>query len=460
MKIDSANPYPYLPLPVDTPNVLQQEHMDVKQEVADEQTEVKSRELVAQQAGAHAFSQVQQNSFVDATLQTRNDLLLAKKPTDATKRGMKRSLATNQEVRDPGQGPMTSGFQLNKDRQSEPLLESKSSLANELSSDSSVARGENGQEMPIRLSRRPVIRASVRAAQSLLEKKGQGVQESSQAPTQSVVSDNETPKEVSNFALESILNLVSDALSGTWNDKGVVAQNWQTAHTSLSQLEPKTREDVIPKLDSMQLGLYMEGLERPGAQVSTADKSSMYESVAKSATREQLASSLEHIADRGNLESDKGVLGLGQAIGHFATDESKSHFVQDAKSGLTEGANRGAAIAHAMAGLGNSPETLNMLLQGFSPEQLGHLVAQASGKNVSVSMSPEAGATLTTSYNAEPLADLLQTVSGLPDTGKKQLLGEMSRSMLQEITSSESSPEHLVVKNNSSELLQNVLLRW
>ncbi len=466
MKIDGANPYPYLPLPVDTPAVLQQGQLDVKQEVTEEHVEDKSRELVAQQAGAHAFSQTQHNSFVDATQQARNDLLLAKKPTVATKRGMKRSLATNQELRDPGQGPLTSGFQMEGNRQDSPL-NPRASGASEGQVGQHLLQaqvGGSGQDMPIRVSRRPVMRASVQAAQKLMQGEASAPLEDSTKSTERepVAPSHVKPIEPASttFEVESRVHQLSDSLKASWNDNDVVAVDWKQSHQLLSELKPGEAKVVLPKLDSMQMGLYLEGLEHSSAGLSTQDKSLAYEKVARFASPGQLSSSLEHIADRGNRESEQGVAGFGKAVGQYASTDAIMSFVEQARSGLSEGDNRGVAMSYAMAGLRQEPEKLQQLMDGFSSGQLRALVQQASGKNVSVSMNPEAGATVTTSYHAEPLAELLGAAKGLPTSSSKAQLAQYSNQILDEIANTVSTPEHLIVKNNSLELLQNSLLGW
>lgn len=464
MKIDGASPYPYLPLPVDTPAVLQQGHLDVKQEVAEEHVEDKSRELVAQQAGAHAFSQTQQNSFVDATQQARNDLLLAKKPTESTKRGMKRSLATNQELRDPGQGPLTSGFQMDRNRQGSSLNpRATDALEGQAVPPHAQGQDGNGQEMPIRVSRRPVMRASVQAAQKLMRGEEKTPSEATNnLEPKFVVANHENPavQKPSAFEIESRVHQLSDSLKASWDDKDIVAADWKQSHQLLSELNPGEAKEVLPKLDSMQMGLYLEGLEQVGAGVTTQDKSSAYEKVSRFATPGQLASSLEHIADRGSRESEQGVVGLGKAVGQHASTEAKMTFVEQAQRGLTDGDNRGIAMAYAMAGLKQEPQALQQLMDGLSSDQLQTLVNHASGKNVSVTMNPEAGATVTTSYNSEPLAELLDATRGLPSSRSKAELAQHSNRVLSEIANAVSTPENLVVKNNSLELLQQSLQGW
>lgn len=410
MKIGGSDSMPYIPLPVDNPLLIQREQLQIQQNVGDEQTEQKTRELVAQQAGAHAVAQVQQNQFVDASKSIQNQAFLEGKEVRSPKRGMKRSAVTQQELRDPSQSPLSSGFQNSpRSRDVDRLLQQQGAG---LAQTTRTIASEGGQAQSIPLARRPMIRPSVQSVSEHV------AEQKAQAGTQSV-SGGESTQVPS---------------SGTLSNTAT-----QSANASAPQAEA-----ILQNLQSS-----------PAAEQKT-----LLTKLAQSGDSQVLQQALQSFAEGGDWASDKQIRALGEAVASSAPDAVKADFVKAGLPSLQEGSGQGAALAQALGGLKHNPALVQDVLQSMNPQQIEQLVSQAGGKHVSVSMNPDAGATVTTSYHAEPLASMLEAVGGVAPGSQKTAVERAARNLLQDIQGAQSSPEHLVVKNKSDQLIVDALQQF
>lgn len=431
MKIGGSDSLPYIPLPLDNPLLQQREQVQVQQNIPDEQADQKNRELVAQQAGAHAFAQIQQNRFVDASQSIRNQALLEGKEISSPKRGMKRSPVTQQELRDPSQSPLSSGFQSTPgSRDSQALLQQKPSTTRD-----NPTPPEGGNAQPISVARRPMIRASV---QSVAEHIAQQKDRVSTGKTESAESTTSNPAATTTTTAPE--------------------PSFSSGHTSSSQQTNAAGTNPLAAQQALQqLGASLDSGTGVSSNLSSQEQRQIMQTLAQSGDAQVLQQALQRLGDGGSWSSEHQVHALGEAIAKSAPDTVKANFVKDNLPSLEQGSNKGIALAQALGGLQQNPALVQDILQQMNPEQVQHIVSQASGKNVSVSMNPDAGATVSTSYRAEPLAAMLKAVAQVEDSPAKTAMVQAARDMLQEIQGAQSSPSHIVTKNKSDLLLQDAL---
>ncbi len=235
--------------------------------------------------------------------------------------------------------------------------------------------------------------------------------------------------------------------------------DWRQLHQKMLQLSGPELNQTLAKLNKEQVGQWLGGLDHSKNGLLPKDKLRVFNNLAQNVSGRELGRVLEQLVDSGGMVGDSNVQALGQSIANEASDQAKAAFVKHALQGVEPGSTHGVAIAQALGGLREQPAMVEELLRGMTDSQLKDVVSQATQKNVSVAMTSEASPTLSTSYNAQPMASILDAVSNIHDTGLKANVAAASYDMLNEIEGLSSTSTEIVSKNGSDAILREGLAK-
>ena len=326
MKIDSPSHVPYLPLPAEIPALQQQESLDVDSQVNQSGVEQKNREIVAQQAGAHAHAQIQQNKFVDPslTVQGKSQALLEQKPS-VSKRGLKRSLANGFEQRDLSQGALSTAFQrAARDAQSQSGKPKGAPKHQEgVSPYSYEAQATISQQSLSSEARSPLSRSSVEAVMEAAQNALPSEIASTSSPASASPTDGVSLIQQELGGLEPSEAVGVESVVGDFSQEPTesVAKERPSIPRTLPGLES---EQTLSRLSDRQLQQWVDGLGAFKDGASIAEKKPVFEQVAQQEGGRELGRLLEQLAGDNDYVSDQNVNTLGQSIASHATDDVKT----------------------------------------------------------------------------------------------------------------------------------------
>ena len=202
------------------------------------------------------------------------------------------------------------------------------------------------------------------------------------------------------------VNLIKDRLS-----EGFIGD---VSHGDLSDIQNSIRglngaeaNEVFRGLSDGDLQKWADELDGTLGSFSGDEKKTLFNELAGKLDDQQLARFINALGDQGNIQA------LADSVANNASGATKAALIGRMTANVETNERAAIAVAELIGGMSNNPRQLEGVLQNLSQPQLAAIMRSASQEEIhsTPSFSPYGGGSVYTTFEPQPLADMINAVS-------------------------------------------------
>ena len=202
------------------------------------------------------------------------------------------------------------------------------------------------------------------------------------------------------------INLIKDRLS-----EGFLGD---VSHGDLSDIQNSIRglngaeaNEVFRGLSDGDLEKWADELDGTLGSFSGDEKKALFNELAGKLDDQQLARFINALGDEGNIQA------LADSVANNASGATKAALIGRMTANVETNERAAIAVAELIGGMSNTPRQLEGVLQNLTQPQLAAIMRAASQEEIhsTPSLSPYGGGSVYTTFEPQPLVDMLNAVS-------------------------------------------------
>lgn len=210
--------------------------------------------------------------------------------------------------------------------------------------------------------------------------------------------------QIDNQKVEDAVNLIKDRLSeGFLGD--VSHGDLSDIQNSFRNLNGAEANEVFRRLSDDDLQKWADELDGTLGSFDTDEKKALFNELAGKLDDQQLARFINALGDEGNIQA------LADSVANNASGATKAALIGRMDENVETNERAAIAVAEIMGGMSNNPRELEGVLQNLSQTQLASIMRAASQEEIHTVTSPYGGGSVYTTFEPQPLVDMLNAVS-------------------------------------------------
>lgn len=206
--------------------------------------------------------------------------------------------------------------------------------------------------------------------------------------------------------VENAYNLIKDRLS-----EGFLGD---VSHGDLSDIRDAFRDlnaaeanEVFRRLSNDDLKKWADELDGFLGSFSTEEKKELFNELAGKLDDQQLERFIDALGDRENIQA------LADSVANNASGATKAGLIGRMIGDVESDERAAIAVAELIGGMGGNPRELEGVLQNLTQPQLAAVIKAASQEEIHTTpmFAPHGGGSVYTTFDPQPLADLITAVS-------------------------------------------------
>ena len=212
--------------------------------------------------------------------------------------------------------------------------------------------------------------------------------------------------QIDNQKVEDAVNLIKDRLDESF--LGDVSHgDLSDIKDSFQNLNNAEANEVFRRLSKGDLEKWADELDGMVGGFSGDEKKTLFNELAGKLDDQQLARFINALGDEGNIQS------LADSVADNASGATKAALIGRMEENVETNERAAIAVAELIGGMGNNPQELEGVLQNLSQTQLGAIMRAASQKEIHSTPGLFGGGSIYTTFEPQPLVDMLNAVSGI-----------------------------------------------
>ena len=204
--------------------------------------------------------------------------------------------------------------------------------------------------------------------------------------------------------VKNAIDLIKDRLSeGFLGD--VSHGDLSDIQNSIEGLSAEEANEVFRGLSDGDLDKWADELDGTLGSFSTEEKKTLFNELAGKLDGQQLARFMNALGDEGNIQS------FSDSIANNASAATKADMIGRMSGYVEKNEASARGVAEIIAGLANNPRELEGALQNLTQTQLAAIMKAASQEEIHTVTSPYGGGSVYTTFDPQPLADMIDAVS-------------------------------------------------